>query len=84
MVPSSKYILLPVRDELIFFSYYEKVGLIVFMAHIGSYVPAQSASVGLVDAIYSRIHTLESISIGLSTFMVDLNQVSDIHLSFPL
>lgn len=56
--------------------YLKQVGLIVFMAHIGSFVPADSAEIGLVDGIYTRIQTLESVSIGLSTFMIDLNQVS--------
>lgn len=58
--------------------YHLQVGLIVFMAHIGSFVPADSAEIGLVDGIYTRIQTLESVSIGLSTFMIDLNQVRKI------
>ncbi|KFV69572.1 MutS protein 5, partial [Dryobates pubescens] len=56
--------------------YLKQVGLIVFMALIGSYVPAAEAEVGVVDAIYTRIHSRESVSVGLSTFMIDLNQVA--------
>jgi len=53
-----------------------KVGLIVFMAHIGSYVPADAAQIGLVDKIFTRMRTTESISTNLSAFSIDLNQVS--------
>ncbi|XP_068023995.1 mutS protein homolog 5 [Melanerpes formicivorus] len=56
--------------------YLKQVGLIVFMALIGSYVPAAEAEIGVVDAIYTRIHSRESVSVGLSTFMIDLNQVA--------
>ncbi|RXN03580.1 mutS -like protein [Labeo rohita] len=53
-----------------------KVGLIVFMALIGSDVPAKEAEIGLVDGIYSRMDSRESISVGLSTFMLDMNQMN--------
>ncbi|XP_070634306.1 mutS protein homolog 5 isoform X3 [Bos indicus] len=52
------------------------VGLITFMALVGSFVPAEEAEIGAVDAIFTRIHSCESISLGLSTFMIDLNQVA--------
>lgn len=52
-----------------------QVGLIVFLAHIGSYVPAEAATIGIVDQIFTRIHTRETVSIAMSTFMIDLNQV---------
>ena len=52
-----------------------QVALIVFMAQIGSFVPATSAKLGLVDRIFTRVSSLESVSIGLSTFMIDINQV---------
>lgn len=45
------------------------------MALVGSFVPAEEAEIGVVDAIFTRIHSCESISLGLSTFMIDLNQV---------
>jgi len=56
--------------------YLKQVGLIVFLAHIGSFVPADSAIVGITDRIFTRIHTRETVSVGLSTFMIDLNQVA--------
>eukprot|EP00118_Oscarella_pearsei_P012511 m.92641 g.92641 ORF g.92641 m.92641 type:complete len:572 (+) comp36749_c0_seq10:12-1727(+) len=56
--------------------YLKQVALIVYMAHVGSFVPAESALIGLTDRIFTRIHTRESVSIGLSTFMIDLNQTS--------
>ncbi|XP_064626771.1 mutS protein homolog 5-like [Lineus longissimus] len=56
--------------------YLKQVALIVYLAHIGSYVPAESAKIGLIDQIFTRIRTMESVSVGLSTFMIDLNQVS--------
>ena len=46
------------------------------MAHLGSFVPAEEAHIGLTDAIYTRVRTQESVSVGLSTFMIDLNQAS--------
>ncbi|XP_006875648.1 PREDICTED: mutS protein homolog 5 isoform X3 [Chrysochloris asiatica] len=55
--------------------YLKQVGLITFMALVGSFVPAEEAEIGAVDAIFTRIHSCESISLGLSTFMIDLNQV---------
>uniref|UniRef100_A0A8C7XHR4 MutS homolog 5 n=1 Tax=Oryzias sinensis TaxID=183150 RepID=A0A8C7XHR4_9TELE len=55
--------------------YLKQVGLIVFMALIGSDVPAKEAEIGLVDGIYTRMQSRESVSVGLSTFMIDLNQV---------
>ncbi|XP_004415303.1 PREDICTED: mutS protein homolog 5 isoform X1 [Odobenus rosmarus divergens] len=54
--------------------YLKQVGLITFMALVGSFVPAEEAEIGAVDAIFTRIHSCDSISLGLSTFMIDLNQ----------
>ncbi|KAK5603033.1 hypothetical protein CRENBAI_014531 [Crenichthys baileyi] len=54
----------------------KQVGLIVFMALIGSDVPAKEAEVGLVDGIFTRMQSRESVSVGLSTFMIDLNQMA--------
>jgi DNA mismatch repair ATPase MutS len=47
----------------------------VFMAQIGSFVPAQGAKIGLLDHIFTRILTRESGSLSLSTFTIDLHQV---------
>ncbi|XP_064453475.1 mutS protein homolog 5 isoform X5 [Mirounga angustirostris] len=56
--------------------YLKQVGLITFMALVGSFVPAEEAEIGAVDAIFTRIHSCDSISLGLSTFMIDLNQMA--------
>uniref|UniRef100_A0AAQ4NQT6 DNA mismatch repair proteins mutS family domain-containing protein n=1 Tax=Gasterosteus aculeatus aculeatus TaxID=481459 RepID=A0AAQ4NQT6_GASAC len=56
--------------------YLKQVGLIVFMALIGSDVPAKEAEIGLVDGMFTRMQSRESVSVGLSTFMIDLNQMA--------
>ncbi|XP_073405082.1 mutS protein homolog 5 [Dendrobates tinctorius] len=56
--------------------YLKQVGLIVFMAMVGSFVPASYAEIGPIDGIFTRLQTRESVSLGLSTFMIDLNQVA--------
>lgn len=56
--------------------YLKQVGCISFMAHIGSFVPAESATICMLDGLHTRIHTQQSISVGLSTFMLDLNQMA--------
>ncbi|XP_028835128.1 mutS protein homolog 5 [Denticeps clupeoides] len=56
--------------------YLKQVGLIVFMALIGSDVPAKEAQICLVDCIFTRMQSRESVSVGLSTFMIDLNQMT--------
>ncbi|KAK6039842.1 MutS domain V protein, partial [Cooperia oncophora] len=53
-----------------------QVGLLVFLAHIGSFVPAEVAHIGMVKRIFSRIYTVDSVLDGMSTFASDLNQVS--------
>uniref|UniRef100_A0A6B0U1B0 Putative secreted protein n=1 Tax=Ixodes ricinus TaxID=34613 RepID=A0A6B0U1B0_IXORI len=52
------------------------VALIVYMAHIGSYVPAETALIGLVDSIRTCMSIDESILHGLSSFALDLQQVT--------
>ncbi|GME25550.1 DNA mismatch repair protein msh5 [Neofusicoccum parvum] len=56
--------------------YMKQVALIVYMAHIGSFVPAESARIGLTDKILTRITAHESVSKIQSTFMIDLQQMS--------
>lgn len=56
--------------------YLKQIALIVYLAHIGSFVPAESAVIGLTDKILTRITTLESISKKESAFMIDLQQVA--------
>ena len=54
----------------------KQVGIICFLAHLGSWVPASEATIPIVDGIYTRIQTVDSIALGLSAFTVDLNQMS--------
>jgi DNA mismatch repair protein MSH5 len=56
--------------------YLKQIALIVYMAHIGSFVPADSATIGLTDKILTRIATRESISRAQSAFMIDLQQIA--------
>jgi DNA mismatch repair protein MutS len=52
--------------------------LIVLMAQIGSYVPAKNASIGIIDKIFSRVGASDNLSIGESTFMVEMNETASI------
>ncbi|KAF2207500.1 hypothetical protein CERZMDRAFT_51161 [Cercospora zeae-maydis SCOH1-5] len=56
--------------------YLKQVAIIVYMAHIGSFVPARSATIGLTDAVLTRISTRETVSRIQSAFMNDLQQAS--------
>ncbi|KAK2760737.1 MutS protein msh5 [Arachnomyces sp. PD_36] len=56
--------------------YLKQVALIVYLSHIGSFVPADKATIGLTDKILSRISTRETVSKIQSTFMIDLQQIS--------
>ena len=55
-----------------------QTALIVIMAQIGSFVPAESAKIGLVDKIFTRVGASDNISLGESTFMVDMNEAANI------
>jgi DNA mismatch repair protein MutS len=55
-----------------------QTALIVLLAQIGSYVPADSAKIGLVDKIFTRVGASDNISLGESTFMVEMNEAADI------
>lgn len=55
--------------------YLKQVALIVYMAHIGCFVPAEAATIGLIDHIYTRVQTVEDISNRMSAFLIDLRQV---------
>ena len=59
-------------------SYVRQVALISIMAQIGSYVPADSAKLGLLDAVYTRMGASDNIMAGESTFMVELSETADI------
>jgi DNA mismatch repair protein MSH5 len=56
--------------------YLKQNALIVYMAHIGSFVPAEKAVIGLTDKILTRIATRETVSRNQSAFMIDLQQVA--------
>ena len=55
-----------------------QTALITLMAQIGSYVPAESAKIGLVDKIFTRVGASDNISLGESTFMVEMNEAANI------
>jgi DNA mismatch repair protein MSH5 len=52
------------------------VALIAYLAHIGSFVPANSAKIGIVHHIHTRIQTVESVATNISAFMIDMKQVN--------
>ena len=55
-----------------------QTALITLMAQTGSFVPAESAHIGLVDKIFTRVGASDNISVGESTFMVEMNEAADI------
>lgn len=59
-------------------TYLRQVALIVLLAQIGAFVPADSASIGLVDRIFTRVGAHDDLSSGQSTFMVEMNETANI------
>ncbi|MBU0655075.1 MAG: DNA mismatch repair protein MutS [Gammaproteobacteria bacterium] len=59
-------------------TYMRQVALIVLLAHIGSYVPAQTARIGNIDRIFTRIGAHDDLSTGRSTFMVEMTEAANI------
>ena len=59
-------------------TYMRQVALITLMMHIGSFVPADSAKIGIVDRIFTRIGASDSLASGQSTFMVEMSEMANI------
>ena len=59
-------------------TYMRQVAIITLMAQIGSFVPAKEATIGIVDKIFTRVGASDDLSSGQSTFMVEMNEVSNI------
>ena len=59
-------------------TYMRQVALITLMAHMGSFVPADSAHIGLVDRIFTRVGASDDLASGQSTFMVEMNEMAHI------
>ncbi len=59
-------------------TYLRQVALLTLLAHIGSYLPCQTARIGLVDRIFTRVGASDDLSRGQSTFMVEMNETANI------
>ena len=59
-------------------TYMRQTALIVLMAQVGSFVPADSADIGIADRIFTRVGASDDLASGQSTFMVEMNEVSNI------
>ncbi len=59
-------------------TYLRQVGLLVLMAHVGSFVPARNATVGIVDRLFTRVGASDNLAGGESTFLVEMNEAANI------
>ena len=59
-------------------TYMRQIALITLMAHMGSYVPADSAKIGVIDRLFTRVGASDDLASGQSTFMVEMNEMANI------
>ena len=59
-------------------TYMRQVAIIALMAHMGSFVPAKSAEISIIDRVFTRVGASDDLAFGQSTFMVEMNEVSNI------
>ncbi len=59
-------------------TFLRQVGLIVLMAQVGSFVPAKKAQIGVVDRIFTRVGASDNLSLGESTFLIEMNETANI------
>lgn len=59
-------------------TYLRQVGLLVLMAQVGSFIPAKSAKIGIVDKLFTRVGASDNLAGGESTFLVEMNEASNI------
>ena len=59
-------------------TYMRQVAIITLMAHMGSFVPAKSAEISVIDRVFTRVGASDDLAFGQSTFMVEMNEVSNI------
>ncbi|RLC47523.1 MAG: DNA mismatch repair protein MutS [Candidatus Cloacimonadota bacterium] len=65
-------------------TYLRQIGLLVLMAHMGSFIPAKSAHIGIVDKIFTRVGASDNLALGQSTFLVEMIETANIlHNSTP-
>jgi DNA mismatch repair ATPase MutS len=67
--------------ENFIFCIYKQVAVIAYLAHIGSFVPANRAKIGVLHHIHTRIQTVESVATNVSAFMIDMKQVCKWYIS---
>ena len=59
-------------------TYLRQIGLIVLMAQVGSFVPVDTANIGLVDKLFTRVGASDNLAGGESTFLVEMNEAANI------
>ena len=59
-------------------TYLRQIGLITILAQIGSYIPAESARIGVIDKLFTRVGASDNLAGGESTFLVEMNETANI------